>query len=89
MAPESEGLIMKSAGTKWRQFKSKLTSEYVKPYAGQKKNLSKPPRKYAFVGKEHWRRFVAERTTTDWGVCFLNNPSYLYIRNNHIRENKK
>lgn len=68
MAAESEGLILKSAGTKWRQFKSKLTADYVKPYIGQKKKLMKPPRKYAFVGKEAWRRFVAARTNNDWKV---------------------
>lgn len=71
MAPESEGLVLKSAGAKWRQFKSMLTSTYVKPFAGQKKKLLRPPKKYAYVGKDHWRKFVAMRTTGDWEVHYF------------------
>ena len=40
----------------------------MKPYLGQKKKLRKPPTKYAFVGKEAWKNFVAERTTSTWKV---------------------
>ncbi|KAL8104266.1 hypothetical protein AgCh_028476 [Apium graveolens] len=65
VAPKSEGLILKSAAAKWRQFKSNLTSDYVKPFAGQKKKLAKPPRKYAFVGKDAWKQFIAMRTSSD------------------------
>lgn len=60
-----------SAGAKWRQFKSKLTSDYVMPFIGQKKKLAKPPKKYAYVGKEAWKRFVAIRSTDDWKVCVI------------------
>lgn len=71
MAPESEGLVLKSAGTKWRQFKSELTTKFVKPYIGQKKKLNKPPKQYAYVGKESWRRFIAVRTGKGWEVCAI------------------
>ncbi|KAL6582611.1 hypothetical protein OROMI_004689 [Orobanche minor] len=51
---------------KWRQFKTNLNRKFVKPYLGQKKKLRKPPKKYAFVGKEPWKKFVAQRITEDW-----------------------
>ncbi|KAL8120247.1 hypothetical protein AgCh_017410 [Apium graveolens] len=60
-----KGLI-RSAGAKWLNLKANLTRDYVKPYLGQKKKLRKPPVKYAFVGKEAWKNFVAERTTSTW-----------------------
>lgn len=69
MPPELEKTCLQSAGVKWRQFKTKLTTEYVMPYIGKRKKLYKPPKKYAFVGKEAWRRFVAERTTKKWKAC--------------------
>ena len=58
MTPESQKRILQSTGVKWRNFKAKLTAEHVLPYIGQKKKLSKPPKKYAFVGKKAWRRYV-------------------------------
>ena len=69
MAPESRSLVLKSAGAKWRQFKATLTANHVMPYVGKKKKLSKPPKKYAFVGKDSWREFVAQRTSKEWMVC--------------------
>ncbi|XP_063940205.1 uncharacterized protein LOC135152587 [Daucus carota subsp. sativus] len=66
LIPESRKRILQSAGAKWRNFKAKLTAEYVLPYVGQKKKLQKPPKQYAFVGKKAWRRFVAVRVTKDW-----------------------
>lgn len=70
MAPESKKSILQSAGVKWRQFKTKLNREFVKPYIGQKKKLMKPPKKYAFVGKKAWKGFVAARTSNEFAVCF-------------------
>lgn len=71
VAPESEMMVLKSAGTKWRQFKSQLTADYVMPYVGQKKKLRKPPQKYAFVGKDKWKNFVAQRISDKWMVCIF------------------
>ena len=67
---ECESLVLKSAGTKWRQFKSELTNNYVIPFKGDKKKQWKPPKKYGFVGKDVWKRFVAERTSDKWMVLF-------------------
>lgn len=75
ITPESRKLVLKSAGSKWRQFKANLNSDYVKPNLGQKKKLRKPPKQYGFVGKEVWKRFVAERTSDKWLVCI----GYIYM----------
>ena len=72
--PESEDFVLKSAGTKWRQFKADLTRNYVMPHIENKKKLSKPPKQYAFVGRGPWRRFVAERRASSWKV-------HIYIMN--------
>ena len=63
-------MVLQSAGIKWRLFKTDLTSKHVMPYIGQKKKLMKPPKKYVFLGKEVWRKFVAERTDEKWLVRF-------------------
>lgn len=60
--------MLQSAGVKWRQFKTMLTSEYVMPYVRDKKKLRKAPKKYAFVGKEAWKNFVAQRISDSWQV---------------------
>ena len=61
-------MVLKSAGEKWRQFKTDLTTKQVMPYLGKKKKLRKPPKKYEFVCKEAWTRFVALRTNEKWLV---------------------
>ncbi|KAK1361442.1 hypothetical protein POM88_045916 [Heracleum sosnowskyi] len=58
--------VLKSASAKWRQFKTNLNRKFVKPNLGQKKKLRNPPNQYAFVGKEAWKKFVAQRITDDW-----------------------
>ena len=66
MLPELKKACLQSAGVKWRQFKTTLTTDFVMPYKGQKKKLSKPPKQYAYVGKEIWRDFVSQRMTPKW-----------------------
>ncbi|KAK1391280.1 hypothetical protein POM88_010336 [Heracleum sosnowskyi] len=92
VTPENQKAIIQSAGAKWRQFKATLNADHVIPYIGQKKKLMKPPKQYAFVGKEAWRHFVALRTTEEWKAELL--PSllacalkYFEARNNVFRIN--
>ncbi|XP_062006048.1 uncharacterized protein LOC133723246 [Rosa rugosa] len=66
VAPESKKLVLTSAGTKWRQFKTYLTNKHVLPYLGKKKKLRKPPKQYAFVGLQPWKEFVTQRKTEEW-----------------------
>lgn len=70
--------VLKSAGSKWRQFKTNLTRKFVMPFVGQKKNLNKPPNQYAFVGKSAWKRFVAQRTSSNWQVDTLSLLIFFY-----------
>lgn len=63
--------MLKSAGSKWRQFKTDLTRKYVMPYLGDKKILSKPPKRYSYVRKSTWRRFVKQRTDPKWMVYVI------------------
>lgn len=68
IGPHCEDTVLKSAGSKWRQFKTDLTRKFVLPFVGDKKKLSKPPRRYAYVSKSTWKRFVKQRTNSAWTV---------------------
>ncbi|XP_040374987.1 uncharacterized protein LOC112200371 [Rosa chinensis] len=59
-------MVLASAGTKWRQFKTDLTNKHVLPYLGKRKKLRKPPKGYEFVGLLPWREFVKQRSTEQW-----------------------
>ncbi|KAK9933083.1 hypothetical protein M0R45_020292 [Rubus argutus] len=63
---ESKRMVLTSAGTKWRQFKTMLTRKYVLPNLGRKRKLRKPPRQYNFVGLDPWKKFVRERKKPEW-----------------------
>lgn len=63
--------VLKCAAAKWRQFKTNLNKKFVRPNVGQKKKLRKPPKQYAFVGKEQWKNFVGQRITNEWMVCLI------------------
>ncbi|KAL8107166.1 hypothetical protein AgCh_023828 [Apium graveolens] len=53
---EIENMVLKSAGSKWRQFKTDLTRKYVLPFIGENKKLSRPPKGYGYVSKATWKR---------------------------------
>lgn len=71
ISPQLENFVLKSAGCKWRQFKTNLTRKFVLPFVGQKKKLARPPKQYAFVGKSSWKKFVAQRSSSSWEVYTL------------------
>lgn len=71
ISAELENFVLKSAGCKWRQFKTDLTRKFVLPFVGKKKKLGRPPKQYAFVGKSVWKNFVAQRTCSSWQVYTL------------------
>lgn len=61
IAPESKKLVMKSAGAKWREFKSRLTTAFVLPFIDDLEKLKKPPAEYNFLEKADWDEFVQSR----------------------------
>ncbi|KAM5578065.1 hypothetical protein ABKV19_008405, partial [Rosa sericea] len=89
VAPESKKLVLTSAGTKWRAFKTMLTRKYVLPYLGKKKKLRKPPSQYNFVGREPWKDFVKERTTKKWLQLHNEQSERVKKRKYHHRLSRK
>lgn len=68
--PTARSVIMKSACSKWREFKSKLTTAYILPHKNQRELLELPPADYSFIEKAHWDIFVADRLSDDFDVSF-------------------
>ncbi|XP_040372966.1 uncharacterized protein LOC121052304 [Rosa chinensis] len=62
IGPEAKKLVLESAATKWRQFKSLLTSKYIIPYLDDHEALRYPPDDYPFILADHWTEFVKMRT---------------------------
>ncbi|KAM5580900.1 hypothetical protein ABKV19_010223 [Rosa sericea] len=63
LGPENKKMVMESATTKWREFKSRLTSNYIVPYVDDPEALKYPPDDYPFINADHWTQFVKSRTT--------------------------
>ena len=57
---------MSSLATKFRQFKSKLTSKYI--YGKDPEDISMPD--YRGIDEETWERFVQSRLSSEWQVSF-------------------
>lgn len=68
--PSARRVILKSACQKWREFKSRLTTNYVLAYRDQRELLAYPPADYSFLEKAHWDIFVADRLSNDFLVSF-------------------
>ena len=64
---ELRNKVLSSIATKWRQFKSKLTTVYV---YGAKKGES-PCSKYPNIDEATWETFVQTRTFEKWFVSIL------------------
>ena len=60
--------MLKSACQKWREFKSRLTTNYILPFREQPELLAHPPADYTFIEKPHWDIFVADRLSKDFLV---------------------
>lgn len=69
--PTARKMVLKSAGQKWREFKSRLSQNYVLPYSHERKLLEFPPADYSFIEKAHWDIFVADRLSDEFNVSFF------------------
>lgn len=65
-------MVLASAGSKWRSFKTALTKKFILPYKDDPKALETPPKVYEFIQKDQWTTFVATRLTDDFLVFMLN-----------------
>lgn len=59
--------ILSSVATKFRQFKSKLTTDYI---FGKKKDKN-PCTKYHSIDEETWQHFVQSRLAENWTVSII------------------
>ncbi|KAM5584806.1 hypothetical protein ABKV19_004254, partial [Rosa sericea] len=63
---ELKKMVISSAATKWREFKSKLTNLYIIPYIDEPELLENPPDDYQSITKDTWHQFVADRLSTSF-----------------------
>lgn len=64
--PTAKKIVLKSACKKWREFKSRLSTDYVFAHCDQPELLEFPPADYSFIEKAHWDMFVASRLTNEY-----------------------
>ena len=74
--PSARKLVLQSACQKWREFKSRLTTEYIIPNKDQLELLKFPPADYSFIEKAHWDIFLSGRLTDEFLVSFFFNLFY-------------
>nr|XP_011465663.1 PREDICTED: uncharacterized protein LOC105351828 [Fragaria vesca subsp. vesca] len=61
--------VLKSASSKWRGFKSFLTTYYIVPFMETPEKLENPPDDYRCIPKLHWSLFVEDRVSGEFKVC--------------------
>lgn len=68
-------LILRSAATKWGDFKSKLTTDYM--YVDKEKTQirTQPPLKYPFIDQDNWAEFIKQRCSKEFQVS-----TYVFVR---------
>ncbi|PRQ24318.1 putative transposase, Ptta/En/Spm, plant [Rosa chinensis] len=68
LGPESKKMELSSAACKWREFKFRLTSQFILPFKEIRELLSSPPQEYNFIELADWKAFVSSRLYEDWEV---------------------
>ena len=61
-------MVFKSAAQKWREFKNRLTNDYILLHSHDPEFLELPPADYSFIEKAHWDMFVADRLSPEFKV---------------------
>ena len=64
-------MVIKSAGQKWREFKFRLTKDYILPYLDQPELLVHPPADFSSIENSHGDIFVADRTSAEFQLYFI------------------
>ncbi|VFQ83040.1 unnamed protein product [Cuscuta campestris] len=66
LPPSAQKLVLQSANSKWKQFKSTLTCKYILPFRDEPERLRTPPEDFSFLEKNHWDIFVADRLSPEF-----------------------
>ncbi|VFQ81454.1 unnamed protein product [Cuscuta campestris] len=66
LPPSAQKLVLQSANSKWKQFKSTLTCKYILPFRDEPERLRTPPEDFSFLEKKHWDIFVADRLSPEF-----------------------
>ncbi|PRQ34705.1 hypothetical protein RchiOBHm_Chr5g0072061 [Rosa chinensis] len=61
LRPEHKRMVLISAGRKWREFKSHLTTRYILPYRDNPEMIESRPEDYLFINQRDWEIFVKDR----------------------------
>ena len=70
--PRAKKRVLSSAATKWKQFKSRLSTRHIIPFKNNLEMLLKPPSVYNFITHKEWDGFVALRLSAKYLVsCCL------------------
>ncbi|KAL6220478.1 hypothetical protein ACLB2K_008234 [Fragaria x ananassa] len=65
-------MVFASAGQKWRDFKSKLTTWYIIPFMDSPELFEFPPDDYRSIHADQWQEFVKDRISPQFqGRCWL------------------
>ncbi|WOG86438.1 hypothetical protein DCAR_0205642 [Daucus carota subsp. sativus] len=70
LPPSAKKMVLRSAGQKWREFKSRLTTTYILSYRDQPEVLAYPRAHFSYIEKSHWDIFVVDRMSPEFLVCF-------------------
>ena len=62
-------MVFASAGQKWRDFKSKLTTWYIIPFMDSPELFQFPPDDYRSIHADQWQEFVKDRISPQFQVC--------------------
>ncbi|KAK9939172.1 hypothetical protein M0R45_015879 [Rubus argutus] len=58
LGPERKKMVLASAACKWREFKSRLMSQYILPFKDDVELLQTPPEEYNFIELADWKSFI-------------------------------
>ncbi|XP_024190454.1 uncharacterized protein LOC112194446 [Rosa chinensis] len=61
LRPEHKRMVLISAGAKWREFKSHLTTRYILPHRDNLEIIESRPEDYLFINQDDWEIFVQDR----------------------------
>ncbi|RAL49561.1 hypothetical protein DM860_018220 [Cuscuta australis] len=79
LPPFAQKLVLQSANSKWKQFKSTLTCKYILPLRDEPERQRTPPEDFSFSEKNHWDIFVDDRLS----------PEFLKVHDEHVKRVKE